>query len=114
MLPQLALAGFVLARADDELWALAMDDLLLATAGAGDTQLTAFDESRRRLREQALVRRELAERYLRLHRGARRVDEATALELLRGLCLAAGLDRGHADYEAAVDDCPLDCDYPLW
>lgn len=113
MTVQIAVAGFVIARADDELWALDVGGLAAGPAPAGSTTQTVRADQVR-LREQALARRELAEHYLRLHDGPRPVDPVKAAELLRAVCLMARLDRDHPDYAAAIDGCPLDCDNPLW
>lgn len=98
----LELAAFVIARADEELWALDI--------GSAAMLINATS----RLRAQALARREVADQYLRLVVPDLGVDDERAPELLRTVCLMARLDRGHPDYEAAINGCPLDCDTPLW
>lgn len=101
--PGVRLAGFVVDRADEELWELALTDVL--------------DDARRarwvrRLRRQAGARRQVAEQYLR-EQGSP-VDPVRTAGLQRTLCLLAHLDDDHPDFAGAAAGCRSDCAAPLW
>jgi len=100
------LARFVLARADEELWALDLDrDRTPADGGPAASWA-------RRLHAQAGARRQVAEQYLREHTAP--VDAVRTAGLQRTLCLLAHLDDDHPDFPAAAAGCRLDCTAPLW